>query len=67
MNDLPWWKKDVDEMLAMVVLGVVAWLALSYAGADGVVVAGAAAGGLVTYLGKGKNGSSNGTVAPTTE
>ena len=53
-EETPWWKKDVDEMLAMVVgLGVV-WLALHYAAAEGVTVAAAVAGGIVTYLGKGK-------------
>jgi uncharacterized membrane protein len=58
MEKQPWWKDSVDEMLAMLVLGAVVWLSLHYAGIDGVVVAGAGAGGLVTYLGKGKNNKS---------
>ncbi len=53
-KELPWWKKNVDEMLGMIVLGAIAWLALHYGKVEGLAVAGACAGGLVVYLGKGK-------------
>ena len=53
-KELPWWKKSVDEMFGMLVLGVIAGLALHYGNVEGLAVAGACAGGLVVYLGKEK-------------
>ena len=57
MEQQPWWRKDVDEMWAMAILGGVAIDAIVVAEAGGKDVALVAAGALATYLGKGKNGS----------
>jgi len=54
MEQLPWWKKDVDEMWAMVLLGAVAIAAICLVEAGGKDVALVAAGAYATYLGKGK-------------
>ena len=57
--ELPWWKKDVDEMWAMAILGAVAIVAICLIDANGgKEVALVAAGAFATYLGKGKNGGS---------
>jgi hypothetical protein len=54
MEQLPWWKKDVDEMLAMVCLAAIGILALLKSQTE---VAAAAAGAYAVYLGKGKSQS----------
>ena len=54
MNNQPWWKKDVDEMLAIaggIALGIVAIIFLKD---KGIPVATASVTLLGTYLGKGK-------------
>ena len=60
MKQQPWWKKDVDEMWAMALLGGVAIVAICIADAGGKDVALVAAGAYATYLGKGKNGNNRG-------
>ena len=61
METTPWWKKDVDEMWAMALLGAIAIAAISIiAESGGKDVALVAAGAYATYLGKGKNGNRRG-------
>ncbi len=52
MKNVPWWRKDVDEMLAMACLAAIGILALLKQQPE---VAAAAAGAYAVYLGKGKN------------
>lgn len=57
MEQQPWWKKDIDEMWAMALLGGVAIVAIIIlADTGGKDVALVAAGAYAVYLGKGKNG-----------
>jgi hypothetical protein len=59
MEQLPWWKKDVDEMWAMALLGAVAIVSICLMGdSGGKDVALVAVGAYAVYLGKGKNSKS---------
>jgi len=54
MNEIPWWRKDVDEMFAMAILGslVIGAYVWGIEGAKEIALVGA--GAFATYLGKGK-------------
>ncbi len=59
MEQLPWWKKDVDEMWAMALLGAVAIVSICLMkDVGGKDVALVAAGAYAVYLGKGKSNKS---------
>jgi len=56
-TEMPWWKKNVDEMIIGLVIGAIAVSAILFLQGDsGVAVATAAIAGLSVYLGKSKNG-----------
>lgn len=57
MEQQPWWKKDVDEMWAMTILGTIVVCAYIWGIEGAKEIALVAGGAFATYLGKGKNGN----------